>query len=39
MVEDASLYQQAKKFYESVSKGDVEVKHGGETSAKTEDHM
>ena len=39
MVEDASLYQQAKKFYESVSKGDVEVKHGGETSAKTDDHM
>lgn len=39
MVEDASLYQQAKKFYESVSKGDVEVKHGAETSAKTEDHM
>ena len=39
MVEDTSLYQQAKKFYESVSKGDVEVKHGGETSAKTDDHM
>tara|TARA_S200002703_G_C3773600_1_gene238159 strand:+ start:619 stop:1401 length:783 start_codon:yes stop_codon:yes gene_type:complete len=40
MVEDTSLYQQAKKFYESVSKGDIQVKHGSDSnSAKTDDHM
>lgn len=39
-VQDESLYTQAKSFYESVSKGDVEVKHGSDnTSTKTEDHM
>ena len=39
-VQDESLYTQAKSFYESVSKGDVEVKHGSDNnSAKTEDHM
>ena len=40
MVEDTSLYQQAKKFYESVSKGDIQVKHNSDSnSAKTDDHM
>ena len=27
-VEDSSLYQQAKAFAESVSRGDIKVKHG-----------
>jgi hypothetical protein len=31
-VEDSSLYQQAKSFAESVSRGDIKVKHG-ESSA------
>jgi len=34
-VEDEGLYLQAKKFYESVSKGDVEVKHGNGTETDT----
>lgn len=38
-VEDQGLYVQAKKFYESVSKGDVEVKHGGETETKSDSIM
>jgi hypothetical protein len=33
-VQDASLYQQAKSFSENISKGDVQVKHGGESSEK-----
>lgn len=38
-VEDASLYQQAKTFSENVSKGDVEVKHGGESNSSKSDIM
>jgi hypothetical protein len=35
-VEDSSLYQQAKSFAESVSRGDIKVKHGeSSTSEKT----
>jgi hypothetical protein len=35
-VEDSSLYQQAKSFAESVSRGDIKVKHGEpSTSEKT----
>jgi hypothetical protein len=34
-VQDMSIYEQAKKFADSVSKGDVQAKHGGE---ETEDN-
>jgi len=37
VVQDPALYQQAKSFAESVSKGDVKVKHGEPTEATTED--
>jgi len=37
-VENAALYQQAKSFAESVSKGDVEVKHG-EAASKEATHF
>ena len=36
-VEDAALYQQARSFSESISKGDVQVKHGEEDTAKSKD--
>ena len=32
-VENADLYHQAKSFAESISKGDVQVKHGEEAQA------
>jgi hypothetical protein len=35
-VQDMSIYEQAKSFAESVSKGDVQAKHGGE---ETEDKV
>jgi len=35
-IEDAALYQQARSFSESISKGDVQVKHGEEDTAKSE---
>ena len=40
-VQDASLYEQAKGFSESVSKGDVEVKHGdaNKSNKKSEAHF
>jgi hypothetical protein len=38
-IEDQALYQQAKSFYESVSKGDVKVKHGNESSEKSDDSI
>jgi hypothetical protein len=38
-IEDQGLYQQAKSFYESVSKGDVKVKHGNESSEKSDDSI
>ena len=40
-VQDASLYEQAKGFSESVSKGDVEVKHGdaNKSDKKSEAHF
>ena len=40
-VEDAALYQQGKSFSESVSKGDVQVKHGeaNKTENKTGTHF
>ena len=38
-VEDQSLYQQAKSFYESVSKGDVKVKHGSDSSEKSDESI
>jgi len=31
------LYQQARSFSESISKGDVQVKHGEEDTAKSKD--
>ena len=34
VVQDASVYQQAKSFSESVSKGDVQVKHGEANGSK-----
>jgi hypothetical protein len=37
-VENADLYQQAKGFAESISKGDVEVKHGEEQTATGDSH-
>jgi len=37
-VENAALYQQAKSFAESVSKGDIEVKHG-EAASKEATHF
>ena len=36
-IEDAALYQQARSFSESISKGDVQVKHGEEDTAKSKD--
>ena len=36
-IEDAALYQQARSFAESISKGDVQVKHGEEDTAKATD--
>ena len=36
-IEDAALYQQARSFSESISKGDVQVKHGEEDTAKATD--
>ena len=38
-VTDEALYKQAKAFYNSVSKGDVNVKHGGNEEAKEADHI
>jgi hypothetical protein len=38
-IEDQGLYQQAKSFYESVSKGDVKVKHGNGSSEKSDDSI
>ena len=35
-IQDQALYNQAKSFAESVSKGDVQVKHGQEAEAKEE---
>jgi hypothetical protein len=37
LIEDAALYQQARSFSESISKGDVQVKHGEEDTAKSSD--
>ena len=36
-IEDSALYQQAKSFSESISKGDVQVKHGEDDAAKATD--
>ena len=36
-IENAALYQQAKSFAESISKGDVQVKHGMDDTAKATD--
>ena len=36
-IEDAGMYQQAKSFSESISKGDIEVKHGEDDTAKASD--
>ena len=36
-IEDAAMYQQARSFSESISKGDVQVKHGEEDTAKATD--
>jgi hypothetical protein len=36
-IENADLYQQARSFAESISKGDVQVKHGEDDSAKAAD--
>jgi hypothetical protein len=36
-IEDAALYQQARSFSESISKGDVQVKHGEDDTAKATD--
>ena len=36
-IEDAGMYQQAKTFAESISKGDIQVKHGEEDPAKSTD--
>ena len=36
-IEDAAMYQQARSFSESISKGDVEVKHGEDDTAKASD--
>ena len=33
-IEDAALYSQAKAFSENISKGQVKVKHGNESSEK-----
>ena len=35
-VQDGALYQQAKAFATSISKGDVKVKHGEETTAQSD---
>ena len=37
-VENADLYHQAKVFAESISKGDIEVKHGEEQTASDSAH-
>jgi hypothetical protein len=34
-IENADLYQQAKSFAESISKGDVQVKHGEEQTSES----
>ena len=34
-IEDAAMYQQAKSFAESISKGDVQVKHGEDNTVST----
>jgi hypothetical protein len=36
-IEDAALYQTARTFAESISKGDVQVKHGEDDAAKATD--
>jgi len=36
-IQDANTYQQAKSFSESISKGDIQVKHGEEDTAKSTD--
>ena len=36
-IQDAATYQQAKSFSESISKGDIQVKHGEEDTAKSTD--
>jgi hypothetical protein len=36
-IQDANTYQQARSFSESISKGDVQVKHGEEDTAKSSD--
>ena len=36
-IEDAGMYQQARSFSESISKGDIEVKHGEDDTAKASD--
>ena len=36
-IENAALYQQARSFSESISKGDVQVKHGEEDTIKATD--
>ena len=36
VVQDGALYQQAKAFAASISKGDVKVKHGEETTAQSD---
>ena len=38
-VQDAALYQQAKSFTESVSKGDIKVKHGNEAEKSEASHF
>ena len=38
-VQDVALYQQAKSFTESVSKGDIKVKHGNETEKSEASHF
>ena len=38
ILDDAALYQQAKTFAGSVSKGDVQVKHGEEQVSSNEGH-
>jgi hypothetical protein len=38
-VSNSELYQQAKAFAESISKGNVKAKHGGETNKKDSSHF
>ena len=38
-VQDQALYSNAKSFFESVSKGEVKVKHGEESAEKSDDNI